>query len=121
MNTQDGRPKDTTGKERIEEGLQAFHLQQSPSATDGSDVGKEGTSTLTVLLEGSDKARTLCLQANTTEEVRQGIFRKIPSLWNEKIGIRFTRNPKESSPRLFFEGPVSHLSQLYAVIYLCRH
>lgn len=121
MNTQDGRPKDTTGKERIEEGLQAFHLQQSPSATDGSDVGKEGTSTLTVLLEGSDKARTLCLQANTTEEVRQAIFHKIPSLWNEKIGIRFTRNPKESSPRLFFEGPVSHLSQLYAVIYLCRH
>lgn len=122
MNTQDGRPKDTTGKERIEEGLQAFHLQQSPSATDGSHDRKERNHPLLIHIENSSQNRSFFLQqVKTTEEVRQGLFREVPSLFCEKLTICFFTAPMGSKERIPIQGNLGDITELYATVYLFKH
>jgi hypothetical protein len=117
------RSENTSREERWQKRPERFHLQQSPSATDGSHDGEERTQSLLVHLENSTKDRTLHLQkAETVEDVRQGIFREIPDLSSNKFVLRFFLTPKGSLERTPIEGSVlPTISELYATVYLFKH
>ena len=111
----------TQRKERNQERAQGFCLQQSPSATTGSDDRKERNQALLIRVENSAEDRDLFLHVKTTEEVRQEIFRVIPSLFCEKLMIQFFTEPKGTKNRIPIEGVLPSLQILYATVCLLKH
>lgn len=114
--------ENTPRKEREQERFQPLHLQQSPSATDGSDDRKERNQPLLIHIENSSQNRSFFLQqVKTTEEVRQGLFREVPSLFCEKLIIQFFTVSKDSRNRVPIQGVLPNVSELYATVYLYKH
>ncbi len=111
----------TERKEREQERAQGVCLQQSPSATAGSDDRKERNQAFLVRIENSTEDRSFFFQAETTEEVRQEIFRVIPSLFCEKLMIQFFTEPKGTKYRVPIEGVLPSLQILYATVCLLKH
>ncbi len=111
----------TERKEREQERAQGVCLQQSPSATAGSDDRKERNQAFLVRIENSTEDRSFFFQAETTEEVRQEIFRLVPSLWSEKLTLHFFTEPKGTKNRVPIQGDLPPLEILYVTVYLLKH
>jgi hypothetical protein len=120
MNYNGQRTENSKGGEGGQEGASGYHLQQSPSATDGGDGGKEGHNIL-IHLENASQRRTLILQANTTAEVKTGIFRAVPSLNCPQIQIELFASPYGSKDRQPILGHLPKQKQLYATLFLVKH
>lgn len=119
MNPNGQRTEDTSREKRREEGSQGFHLQQSPSATGRSNDGTKG---LLVHIENFNQTQSILLQeAKTIEDVRQGIFREIPSLSSNKLIVQVFVEPKGTANRLPIQGTFLQFSELYATVYLFKH
>lgn len=116
-----GQPAtDTSREEGWKEGSQGHHLQQSSSTTDGSSQGEKGR--LLLHIENARDNRSLFVtNARTTEEVRETLFREIPSLDSGKFVIYFYSASKEKRDRAPIEGRLSGISELYATVYLFKH
>ena len=115
------RSENTSREEGRKEGSQGFRLQQSPSATDGSDDRKERSQGLLIHLENSSQDRTILLpKGKTLEDVRQGIFREVPGLSSSKLIVEFFNEPKTSGSRVPLKVLPSQ-SELYATVYLFKH
>ena len=111
----------TERKEREQERAQGFCLQQSPSATAGSDDRKERNQALHIRIENSSEDRSFFFQAETTEEVRQELFRLVPSLFCEKLILQFFTEPKGTKNRIPIQGVIPPLQTLYATVCLLKH
>ena len=120
MSNNGQRPQDSQGAEGRQEGPTGFHLQQSPSATDGGDDGKEGTSVL-IHIENSSQRRSLLLEASTTAEVKAGIFRVFPNLNCSSLCMEVFSSPYGSKGREPITGALPKGKELYATLYLAKH
>ena len=121
MNKDGYSTQNSSRKEGQQEGSEKVCVQQSPCASAGSHDGKEWSQELCVQIENSSKDRTLYLQAKTAEEVRQGIFREIPSLFCDKLCLQFFLEPMSVKGRIPIEGNLPLVSELYATVYLFKH
>ncbi len=117
------RSENASREERGQKRPERLRLQQSPSATDGGHDGKERVEPILVHIENSSKDRILTLpQAQTVEEIRQGIFREIPELSSPKLFLKFFLDPKGSIQRTpLEESHVSTVSKVFATVYLFKH
>ena len=120
MSNNGHRPQDKEGTEGKQEGAQGPYLQQSPSATDGGDDGKEGNPVL-VHIENASEKRSLLIQANTPEEVKAGIFRAFPSLNCPQLYLEVFSSPYGSKERKPLAGPLLNKQEVYATLYLTKH
>lgn len=118
MSNNGQRPQDQEGDEGRQEMPQGFHLQQSPSATDGGDGGEKGWKV--IHLENASQGRILRIQAETTAEVRAGIFREVPSLFTSKLTIELFSQPQGIMGRAPLQT-VSNISEVWATVYLRKH
>ena len=122
MNTNGKRSENTQREEGQQERPKGLHLQQSPSATDGSNDRKERSQSILVHIENSSKERSILLQeAKTLEDLRQGIFREIPAFYSDKFKLVFYQFPKSEPNRVPFQGDLSNLTEIYATVYLYKH
>ncbi len=121
MNKDGYSTENSSRKERQQERTERLYLQQSPSASAGSNDRKEWSQEIRVRIENSSQDRTLYLQAKTTEEVRQRIFREIPSLFCNKLILQLFLEPMSIKGRIPIEGNLPPVSELYATVYLFRH
>jgi hypothetical protein len=118
MSNNGQQPKDPEREQGWQEGTKGFHLQQSPSATDGGFEGKKGWKL--VHLENTSQNRTFRVQADTTEEVMSGIFHEVPGLFDFNLGIQLFSKPIGNDTRQPVET-ISALSELWATVYLRKH
>lgn len=118
MNNNGQRTEDTQGEQGWEEGPQGFHLQQSPSATDGGNEGEKGWKV--IHLENASQGRIFRIQADTPAEVMAGIFREVPSLFTPKLTIELFSQAQGTNGRVPLLT-VSNLSEIWATVYLRKH
>jgi hypothetical protein len=121
MNKDGYSTKNSSRKEGQQEGTERLCLQQSPSASVGSHARKEWSQEIFVQIENSSQDRTLAIHATTTEQVRQEIFREIPSFFSNKLGFQFFLDPISIKGRAPIEGNLPPISKIYATVYLVKH
>lgn len=115
------RPENPQRKERKQERTERCCVQQSPCASAGSIHRDEWNQKVLVRIENSSQDRILLVQAKTTEEVRETLFREIPGLCCNKLFVQFFLDPMTVKGRVPIEGDLSTISEVYATVYLYKH